>query len=111
MIRTRHPTGIFTHHSGTPNKDILDGIVQAMTHVKDPRNIRWWDYNRVGFPVIRGTFKIFMIEPVLVPFLFCGLKIKCFGDLHELRTFKVHKGSKKVRPCDRDVDGKSSKRF
>ena len=52
MVRTRYPTSVLTHHTGTANQDILDRIVKHMSHVQYAGDVRGRDYNRIRLTTV-----------------------------------------------------------
>src|SRR5688572_11096231 len=83
MIGAGNPAGIFSLHPGATHKYILDAVVQAMSHVEHAGNIRRWDYYGIWLPFIRFTVKIFSIQPMRVPFIFCCSMIEILTQFHK----------------------------
>jgi len=70
MVAAGHPAGVKTAHPGLSDQDILDRLIERMTHMEDPRNVRRGDHDRKGRTAIRLAVEITAAEPVFVPFLF-----------------------------------------
>ena len=77
MVGTRHPTGILTFHTGTAYQNILNGVIEHVSHVEHTRHIGWWDDYRIGFASIGFAGKKFVIKPVLIPFRLIIFKNRC----------------------------------
>ena len=67
MVRTRHPTSILAVDASLTDKDVLNRVVEHVTHVEHTRHIWWRNHNRIGFTPIRFTGKKFVVKPVLIP--------------------------------------------
>ena len=86
MIGAGYPAGIFTLHAGAAYQNILDGIIQTVTHVKDTGNIRGRDDHGKRFPVVGRTIEITFIDPVLVPAVLRALMFEIFTQFHVLKN-------------------------
>ena len=69
MVGTRHPEGIFSHHTSPADQHILKGIVEHVPHVQHTGNVGWRNDNAIGFPLIGRTFKESVFHPVGIPFI------------------------------------------
>ena len=76
MVHPRHPEGVVALHPLVPNDDVLQHIVECMTHVQHSRDVRRGndDGKRVFRRWVR-RMEIVMVEPVPVPLFlrFTGL--------------------------------------
>jgi hypothetical protein len=55
MVGTGNPAGVLTVKASLADQNILDGIVEHVTHVEHSGNV-WWGYNDcIGFATIRLT--------------------------------------------------------
>ena len=57
MVGSRNPAGILAVHSGLSDKDVVQGVVQNVPHVKDTCHIWWRDDNSIRFSFIRFRMK------------------------------------------------------
>src|SRR3989339_1563750 len=89
MVGSRYPAGIFSKHSCTADKNILDGIVQHMPHVQYPGNIGRRYYYGVWLSAVGNRFKKAMFYPVVVPFVFNEPGIIFTGDIHIIYFYQV----------------------
>ena len=62
--------------------NILNGIVQHVSHVQHSRHIGRWNYNRIGRSVVRLRMKIVVFHPVVVPFLFYRFSVELCRNCH-----------------------------
>ena len=74
MVGTRHPACVLALHTRTTDEDVLNRVVQHVTHVKHACDIRRRNHDGVRFTFIRCRMKIVLFHPVLVPFLFGRLR-------------------------------------
>ena len=49
MVRSRHPAGILAVHAGVADQDVVQGIVEDVTHVQDTRHIGRRDHDGIRF--------------------------------------------------------------
>ena len=82
MVGSRHPTGIIAHHAGIAYQNILYGIIEAVTHMQNARNIGRRYYNGIGGPIIGGASKIAFFIPVGVPLCFNFSRDIIFAEFH-----------------------------
>ena len=68
MVCTRYPARILSHHAGTSYKNILDGIVQHVSHVEHSRHVRGRNDDGVRFTSVGFRTEKFVVQPILVPF-------------------------------------------
>ena len=75
VVSTGHPARIVTLHAGTTYKDVLNGIVEHVSHVEHTRHIGWRDNDGVRLPSIGFRTKKLVVKPILIPFGFhiCGI--------------------------------------
>lgn len=70
MVLARQPEYVVALHSFITNKDILQCIIQGMTHVQLACYVWWRQHNAVWFlGRIRFIMKYIMILPELIPLL------------------------------------------
>ena len=70
MVCARHPTGVLAFHACPAHQDILNRVVQHVSHVEHTRHIGRWDNDGVGFTSIGFRGEQFVVQPVLIPFRF-----------------------------------------
>ena len=70
MVGSRHPAGVFSLHARTPYQHILKRIVQHMPHMKHARYVGRRNHNGIRFTLIGLRVKIFLFQPVSIPFVF-----------------------------------------
>ena len=75
VVSARHPAGILALHAGTPDQDVLNRIVQHMSHVEHPCNVGRWNHHGIRLTAIRLRTEKLVVQPVLVPFRFHNLWI------------------------------------
>ena len=47
MVGTRHPASVLALHAGAAYKDILNGLVEHVSHVEYTRHIGWRNNHRI----------------------------------------------------------------
>ena len=67
MVCARHPTSILTIKTCLTNKDILNRIVEHMSHMQDTCHIWWWNNYSVRLPAIWLRSKELIVHPILIP--------------------------------------------
>ena len=79
VVRSRHPACVLAVHAGVADEDIVQGIVQDVTHVQDARHIGRRDHDRIGFLFIGFGMEELVVQPVGVPFVlhFRGIVLRC----------------------------------
>ena len=70
MVGARYPQGVLTLHTGTTHQDVLDGVVEHVSHVEHTRHIGRGDDYRIGFTSVGFAGEEFVVKPVLIPFRF-----------------------------------------
>ena len=70
MVCTRHPECILTLHAGTAHQDILNGVVEHVSHVEHTCHIGGRNDDCVGFTSVGFAGEEFVVKPVLIPFRF-----------------------------------------
>ena len=70
MVCTWYPTSVLTFHACTANENILDSIVEHVSHVKHTSNVWWRDNHCIRFTTIWLRAEKLVVEPVLIPFTF-----------------------------------------
>ena len=79
MVSTWYPTCVLAIQTGLADKDVLDGVVQHVTHVQYTCHIWWRDNDGVWLTAIRLAGKKLVVQPVLIPFAlnFRGVVLCC----------------------------------
>ena len=70
MVGTWHPACVLSLHSCTAHEDVLNCIVEHVSHVEHTCYVRWWDYHCIGVTTVWLRAEEFVVEPVLIPFSF-----------------------------------------
>ena len=70
MVGAWHPTCVLTLHTGTTHQNILNSVVQHVSHMEHTCYVWRWNNDCVGFTSIGFTGKKFVVKPVLIPFRF-----------------------------------------
>ena len=70
MVCTWYPASVLAFHACTANENILDSIVEHVSHVKHTCNVWWRDNHCIRFTTIWLRTEKFVVEPVLIPFTF-----------------------------------------
>ncbi|MNN66707.1 hypothetical protein D3C81_1822980 [compost metagenome] len=94
MVCPRYPTSVFTLHTCAANQNVLNRIVQHMTHVQYASDIRWRHYNRIRFTFVRSRPEKSVRFPIAVPFFFSFFWIVSFRYAHfkfYIQFFKEYK--------------------
>ena len=70
MVGAGHPQGVLALHAGAAHQDVLDGVVEHVSHVQHTGHVgRRNDYG-VGFTLVGLRVEELVLHPVLVPFAF-----------------------------------------
>ena len=70
VVGTRYPASVLALHACTANENILDSIVEHVSHVEHTRYVWWRDNHRIRFTTIWLRAEKLVVEPVLIPFTF-----------------------------------------
>ena len=70
VVGAWHPASILSVKTSLAHKNVLDGVVEHVTHVEHACHIWWRDYYSVWFTSIWFTAEQFVVHPVLIPFCF-----------------------------------------
>ena len=70
VVGARHPTGILTLHTGPAHQNILNGVIQHVSHVEHTSHIGWWNDDGLGLTSVGFAGEKFVVKPVLIPFAF-----------------------------------------
>ena len=70
MVSTRYPAGILTFHACTAHQDILNRIVQHVSHVEHTSHVWWWDHDCIRLTGVGFAGEQFVVQPILIPFRF-----------------------------------------
>ena len=68
VVGARHPAGVLALHASTTHEDILNRVVQHVTHVQHTRHVGRRNHNRVGLASIGFATEEFVVYPILIPF-------------------------------------------
>ena len=79
MLGARHPEGVLPLHAGPSNEDVLNRIVEHVTHVEHTRHIGRRDDDCIGLAPVGLTREELVVKPVLIPFRFdlFGVVLTC----------------------------------
>ena len=69
VVGARHPAGVFALHPRPAHQHVLDGVVQHVPHVQNPRHVGRRNHDRIGFAAVRLRMEKSVVQPVLVPFV------------------------------------------
>ena len=97
MVRSWHPTRILPLHPGTSDEDVLDGVVEHVSHVQHPRHVGGRNHHRVGLTLVRRGVKVTRFEPVGIPFVFCQRRIVLRWNVHVELVLEMVSGNKNTR--------------
>ena len=61
VVGAGHPAGIFAFHAGTAYEDILNRVVQHVSHVEHTRNVRRRNDHRIRLTSIRFATEQFVV--------------------------------------------------
>ena len=82
MIRARLPESVISLHPFETDQDILHGVIQRVSHMQLPRDIRRGDHDGKRFPgIIHLRVKIFPFQPSLIDFVLDPMRIVGFRHL------------------------------
>ena len=81
MVCARHPTSVLAVHPGLADQHVIQRVVQHMAHVKDARHVRWRNYYRIWFFLIRFRVEALVLGPPGVPFVLYFRRIVFRGKL------------------------------
>ena len=68
MVRTGHPAGIFALHAGASYENILNSVIQHVSHVQNAGYVWRRDYHRIGFASVGFAAEKLIVKPILIPF-------------------------------------------
>ena len=69
VVGARHPKSIFAVHSGATDKNVLNGIVEHVTHVKDSGDVWRRNHDTIGFATVGFAMEKIVVHPVGIPFV------------------------------------------
>ena len=69
VVGTRYPERIFAVHSGATDKNVLNGVVEHVTHVKDSGDVWGRNHDTVGFATVGFAMEKIVVHPVGIPFV------------------------------------------
>ena len=70
VIGTREPKSILTLHTAPPDENILNRLVERVTHMKNTRHVRRRNYNGIALAIARLLMKITVLLPKRIPLCF-----------------------------------------
>ena len=70
MVCARHPAGILAFHASSAHENILDGVVEHVSHVEHTGHVGWWNHHGIGLSAIRLATEEFVVNPILITFRF-----------------------------------------
>ena len=70
VVGTWYPASVLALHACTANENILDSIVEHVSHVEHTRYVWWRDHHCIRFTTIWLRAEKLVVEPVLIPFTF-----------------------------------------
>ena len=70
MVGTWYPTGIFAIYACFADEDVLNGVVEHMSHIEKNSHVGRWNYNGVWLSFIGTGTKQFVLLPIFIPFVF-----------------------------------------
>ena len=68
VVGAGHPAGVLALHAGAAHENILNCVVEHVTHVEDTRHVGRRNHDGVGLTLVGLATEQFVVEPVLVPF-------------------------------------------
>ena len=79
VVGTRHPAGILAFHAGAAHQNILNGIVQNVSHVQHTGYVWRWDYHGIWLAAIGLRAEQLVVKPILIPFFLyiCRIVLTC----------------------------------
>ncbi len=79
MVRSGDPAGILAMHAGVADQDIVQGVVQDVSHMEDTRHVGRRDHDGIGFLLVRFRMEEFVLQPIGIPlvFHFRGIVLRC----------------------------------
>ena len=73
MVCAGNPERILAHHTGATGENILDGVVEHVTHMEHTGHVWWRNHNCIRLTFIRLGMKQTVFHPIFIPFtLHCG---------------------------------------
>ena len=70
VVGTWYPACVLALHACTANENILDRIIEHVTHVKHTCYVWWRDHHCIRFTTVWLRAEKLVVEPVLIPFTF-----------------------------------------
>ena len=67
VVGARHPTSVLAVDASLTNEDILNRVIEHVTHVEHTRYIWWRNHYSVRLASIRFARKEFVVSPILIP--------------------------------------------
>ena len=61
MVGTRHPASILAQHTCTAHENVLDGIVEHVSHVEHTRHVGWGDDHCIGLAAVGLRVEEFVV--------------------------------------------------
>ena len=83
MVHARNPARFLALHPGTPDKDILNRVVEHVAHVQQTRHVGRRNHDGVRFfGRVGAGGKQLVVEPILIPLSFNDCRIVGFRYFH-----------------------------
>ncbi len=101
MVGTGHPAGILALHPCTTHKDILNCIVEHVTHVEHTSHIGRRNDNRVGLAAIGLRTEQLIVNPILVPFTFDLFRVVFASYFHTYLIYTFSFGVQRYKEFSR----------
>ena len=75
MVGTGHPACVLAGHACAANEDVLDCIVEHVTHMEHAGNVRRRNHDSIRFAVIGNGVEQSVLHPISVPFVLNVLRV------------------------------------
>ena len=75
VVGARHPAGILAFHASVAHQDVLNGIVEHVSHVEHTRHIGRGNDYCVRLATIRLRAEELVVQPILIPLRFDRLRV------------------------------------
>src|SRR5574344_1086738 len=67
VVGARHPACVFALHACTAHEDVLNGVVEHVSHMEHTSNIGRRNHDCIWFATVGLTAEQFVVYPVLIP--------------------------------------------
>ena len=68
VVGSRHPACVHAFHSCPAHEDVLNCVVEHVSHVQHTRHVWWRNDHGVGFASIGLATEHLVVKPILIPF-------------------------------------------